>query len=80
MSVFDWKLIDMVLSYGELYIPALPYDPEKTFRSVLTRKNDGEPNLRQQQAAKLKAFRRYFQERGRMKDLQKIREVYLEPD
>ena len=80
MSVFDWKLIGMVLSYGELYIPALPYDPEKTFRSVLTRRDGSEQQFRLQQAAKMKAFRKFFTDRGLEEDLHKIRELRLEPD
>ena len=80
MSVFDWKLIGMVLSYGELYIPALPYDPEKTFRSVLTRRGGSEQQFRLQQAAKMKAFRKYFTDRGLEDELSRIRQVQLETD
>ena len=80
MSVFDWKLIGMVLSYGELYIPALPYDPEKTFRSVLTRRNGSEQQFRLQQAAKMKAFRKYFVDRGMEEELRRIREGRMEAD
>lgn len=80
MSAFEWKVAGMVLSYGEFYIPALPYDPEKTFRSVLTRKGGSEQQLRLQQAAKMKAFRKYFTDRGLEEELRRIREVRLESD
>ena len=80
MSVFEWKLIGMVLSYGELYIPALPYDPEKTFRSVLTRRDGSRQQNRLQQAAKMKAFRKYFTDRGLDAELRRIREVRFEFD
>lgn len=37
MSVCKWELIEMILEYGTLYIPAIPYSPEKMaeFRNFL---------------------------------------------
>lgn len=80
MSMFEWKLIDMVLSYGNLYIPALPYDPSETFRSVLVRKTEQSRECRRKDAAKMEEFRRYFIQRGMEEELKKIREVRIETD
>lgn len=78
MSVFDWKLIDVILSYGILYIPALPYDPGQTYRSVLTHREGYQQEQRDMEYAKMKEFRNYFVERGMEEELARIREVKLE--
>ena len=80
MSVFHWKLIDIVLTYGILYIPALPYDPGQTYRSVLIRSAGSGQRRMQIHAARMEEFRNYFLERGLEDELKKIREVRLETD
>ena len=80
MSVFEWKLVDMILTYGNLYIPALPYDPAKTFRSVLIRKPGSAREGPAGQAVKMEEFRNYFISRGLEEQLMNIREVQIETD
>lgn len=74
------KLIDVIFEYGNLYIPALPYSANKTYRSVLTHKAGGAAADEQIAMEKMREFREYITSLGRKNDYDKIMEVTVDPD
>lgn len=74
------KLIDVIFEYGNLYIPALPYSPNKTYRSVLTHKAGSAAADEQIAMEKMREFREYITSLGRKNDYDKIMEVTVDPD
>ncbi|MBQ9031939.1 MAG: hypothetical protein IJ106_10895 [Parasporobacterium sp.] len=80
MSAFSWKIADVVLSYGNLYIPALPYDDSRTYRSVLTSAAAGQERRRERSSAKLRQFRRFFAAKGFESYQERILEVQLDTE
>ena len=78
--IFSRKLFDVILSYGSLYIPALPYDSSRTFRSVLTAQAAGEERRRMRMAARMKEFREYYESAEMAAYRERIFEVQIETD
>lgn len=78
ISCFNDVIIEMILKYGNLFIPALPYFDSRTCRSVLkshTSADNRDPVIA---AAKLQEFRAYFHDRGQDELIKKILEVQLD--
>ena len=78
IASFSWKIIQVVLTYGSLYIPALPYDETRTFRSVLTSGAVREEQKRKREVASLREFRRFFEEEAYSGYRDRILEVQFE--
>ena len=77
---FSRKLFDVILTYGSLYIPALPYDTSRTYRSVLTAGAAGEERKRLRRAARMNEFRKYYETGEMALYRDRILEVQLDTD
>ena len=80
MAAIHSKLIDVIFEYGNLYIPALPYSENRTYRSVLTHKAGSTAVNDQIAMEKMREFREYLVSLGRKDDYDKIMEVTVDPD
>ena len=78
IASFSWKIIQVILTYGSLYIPALPYDETRTFRSVLTSGAVREERRRERAIASLREFRKFFEEEEYLRYRNRILEVQFE--
>ncbi len=80
MAAITENLMDVIFEYGNLYIPALPYSENKTYRSVLTHKSGSTAVNDQIAMEKMREFREYIISLGRKDDFDKIMEVTVDPD